>query len=111
LNIKDPKTYNKIICLNTVANRDEEYIPDYLKIPNGLLFYKRGQKIEMNPDGKTFKFLESTLKLIYLKLPNMEEIEMSEFNIHENLNRFNLYFLRQIFTGERFVSLMMTQED
>jgi hypothetical protein len=108
--IKDPKTYHKIIYLGTVATEDWNYIPDYLKIPNGLLFYKRGQKIEMNPDGKSFKFSESTLRLIWLKLPNMEEIEMSEFNIHENRNRFNLYFLRQIFSGERFVSFMKRQE-
>jgi hypothetical protein len=41
----------------------------------------------------------------------MEEIEMSEFNIHENLSRFDVSFVRQIFTGARFVSFMMRQED
>jgi hypothetical protein len=113
LNLKDPETNKKIIYLSTVASDDWDYIPDYIKIPNGLLFYKRDQKIEMNPDDDyyPFKFSESTLKLIELKLPNMEEIEMTEFNINENLNRFNLYFLRQIYTGERFVSFLMRQED
>ena len=64
--MKDPTTNKKIICLSTIASRDWDYIPDYEKIPNGLLFYKRDQKIEVDPEGKSFsyKFPDSTLKLI-----------------------------------------------
>jgi hypothetical protein len=64
--MKDPTTNKKIICLSTIAGTDWDYIPDYERIPNGLLFYKRDQKIEMNPEGKefSFKFSESTLRLI-----------------------------------------------
>jgi hypothetical protein len=59
-----------------------------LKIPNGLILYKRDLKLEIDPEGESFKFSESILKLIWLNLSNMEEIELSEFNIHENMKRY-----------------------
>ena len=54
--IKDPKAKPKIIYISTVASREWRYIPDYLKIPNGLVLFKRDQKLQIDSDGESFKF-------------------------------------------------------
>jgi hypothetical protein len=55
MSLRNPKASPNIIYLGTLASKwkgpDSLYFPDYLKIPNGLLIYKRDEKIEIDPDG------------------------------------------------------------